>query len=113
MILLEKLQAVEDKYRELESLLADPAVIADVPRWQAYSKEHAELAPIVGKYREYRKLEQEIASDKAMFSEPLDEEQRRRILVIAGKCPVHRAIAGETVLADLFGNQPKRQGRAS
>ena len=23
-----------------------------------------------------------------------------------------RALAGETVLADLFGNQPKRQGRA-
>jgi peptide chain release factor 1 len=77
MILLEKLQSVEDKYRELESLLADPAVIADVPRWQAYSKEHAELAPIVGKYREYRKLEQEIEADKAMFSEPLDEELRR------------------------------------
>ena len=27
---------------------------------------------------------------------PLDEEQTRRLLVIAGKCPVHRAIAGET-----------------
>lgn len=30
-------------------------------------------------------------------------------LVLVGQ----RAIAGETVLADLFGNQPKRQGRAS
>jgi putative redox protein len=28
--------------------------------------------------------------------EPLDAEQRRRLLVIAGKCPVHRALAGET-----------------
>ena len=28
--------------------------------------------------------------------EPLDDEQRRRLLVIAGKCPVHRALAGET-----------------
>jgi putative redox protein len=25
----------------------------------------------------------------------LDEEQRRRLLVIAGKCPVHKVIAGE------------------
>lgn len=31
--------------------------------------------------------------------EPLDEEQRRRLLVIAGKCPVHRALAGETQIA--------------
>jgi putative redox protein len=26
----------------------------------------------------------------------LDEEQERRLLVIAGKCPVHRALAGQT-----------------
>ena len=31
----------------------------------------------------------------------LDEEQRERILVIAGKCPVHRALASkDTVLRD-------------
>lgn len=28
--------------------------------------------------------------------EPLDDEQQRRLLVIAGKCPVHRALAGNT-----------------
>lgn len=28
--------------------------------------------------------------------EPLDDEQQRRLLVIAGKCPVHRALAGAT-----------------
>ena len=28
--------------------------------------------------------------------EPLDDEQRERLLVIAGKCPVHRALTGET-----------------
>ena len=28
--------------------------------------------------------------------ETLDEDQQRRLLVIAGKCPVHRALAGET-----------------
>ena len=31
----------------------------------------------------------------------LDDEQRKRILVIAGKCPVHRALASrETVIRD-------------
>jgi putative redox protein len=28
--------------------------------------------------------------------EPLDDDQRARLLVIAGKCPVHRALTGET-----------------
>jgi putative redox protein len=27
---------------------------------------------------------------------PLDDEQRTRLLTIAGKCPVHRALRGET-----------------
>lgn len=29
-------------------------------------------------------------------SEPLDDDQRDRLLVIAGKCPVHRALTSET-----------------
>jgi putative redox protein len=28
--------------------------------------------------------------------EPLDDDQRARLLVIAGKCPVHRALSGAT-----------------
>jgi putative redox protein len=32
--------------------------------------------------------------------EPLTDEQRDRLLVIAGKCPVHRAIAGEVAVSD-------------
>ena len=50
--LLEKLEAIETKYKELESLIADPSVIADIDRWQHYNKEHAALLPIVGKIRE-------------------------------------------------------------
>jgi putative redox protein len=30
------------------------------------------------------------------LSEGLDEEQRRRLLAIAAKCPVHKGLAGET-----------------
>ena len=31
--------------------------------------------------------------------EPLDDEQQARLLTIAGKCPVHRALAGATPVA--------------
>ena len=34
------------------------------------------------------------------IGEPLTDEQRRRLLVIAGKCPVHRALTGEVVIYD-------------
>jgi putative redox protein len=31
--------------------------------------------------------------------EPLDQEQQERLVTIAGKCPVHRALAAETEIA--------------
>jgi putative redox protein len=33
---------------------------------------------------------------KLRVPEPLNEEQRERLVVIAGKCPVHRALKSET-----------------
>ena len=75
--MLEKLQAVEDKFLELESLISDPDVIADMSRWQKYSKEHASLAPIVEKFREYKDVVKGIDEAKAMFDESLDDEMRK------------------------------------
>ncbi len=75
--MLEKLQAVEDKFLELESLISDPDVIADMSRWQKYSKEHASLTPIVEKFREYKDVVKGIEDAKAMFAESLDDEMRK------------------------------------
>lgn len=77
--MLEKLQAVEDKYLELESLIADPATIADIDRWQRFNKEHAMLTPVVEKFREYKDIVKNIAEDKAMFAEAIDDEMRHLI----------------------------------
>lgn len=77
--MLEKLQAVEDKYLELESLIADPATIADIDRWQRFNKEHAMLTPVVEKFREYKDIVRNIAEDKAMFAEAIDDEMRHLI----------------------------------
>ena len=74
--LLEKLQAVEDKYEELASLLADPDVLADVKKWQSYNKELSDLTPIVEKFRTYKKIKQELAEDRALFDEQPDAELR-------------------------------------
>ena len=77
--MLEKLQAVEDKYMELESLINDADTIQDIERWQRYSKEHASLTPVVEKFRVYKKVVRGIADDKAMFAEPLDDEMRKLV----------------------------------
>ena len=54
--MLDKLQTLEGKYEELNNLLSDPKVFASPSDFQKYSREHAELQPIVEKIREYKKL---------------------------------------------------------
>ena len=75
--MLDKLQAVEDKYREMESLISDPSVLADMEKWQRLSREHAQLAPIVEKYREYKSVCEGLAEAKAIFAENPDDDMRR------------------------------------
>ena len=77
--MLEQLQAVEDKYLELESLISDPDVLRDVAKWQRYNKEHAALSPVVEKFREYKQVVKSIEEDKAMFEEPLEDDFRKLV----------------------------------
>ena len=73
--MLDKLRAVEEKFQELESIISDPAVMGDMAKWQAYTKEHAQLLPIVEKYRSYKKVVERLEEARAMLVEK-DEEMR-------------------------------------
>ena len=74
--MLAKLQAVEDKYLELESLISDPDAMQDMAKWQGYSKEHAQLTPIVEAFREYKKVSEGLTEDKEMLGEENDPEMK-------------------------------------
>ena len=54
--MFEKLKIIEDKYEELTGLLTDQSVLSKPADLLKYSKEQAELQPLIGKIREYRKL---------------------------------------------------------
>lgn len=58
--MIEKLLTIEEKYEEITRLLADPAILSDPQRYQKYSKEQAELQPLVEKIREYKRILKEI-----------------------------------------------------
>lgn len=72
--MLEKLQRVEDKFREIESQLGDPSIIADVERFTKLTRELAALDPIVKKFREYKKILAQIDEDKNLLETSGDEE---------------------------------------
>ena len=72
--MIDKLQKIEDRYREIESQLGDPSVVANVDRFTKLTRELATLEPIVKKFREYKKILAQIDEDKTLFETADDEE---------------------------------------
>ena len=72
-MLIEKLQTIEDKYNELIALLSDPEVFSDFSKYQKYSKEQANIADIVKKFREYKKILADIKEAEEILSTGKDE----------------------------------------
>jgi peptide chain release factor 1 len=73
--MFQKLKEVEDRYRQLENLLADPKILGNPQEMQKLAREHAELAKLVEAYRTYQKVEKEIQASQELLSES-DEEIR-------------------------------------
>ncbi len=53
--MFDKLQAVADRYDEVNELISDPEVIADTQRFMTLSKEESDLRETVDKYNQYKK----------------------------------------------------------
>ena len=72
--MLDKLQKVEDRFREIESQLGDPSVVANVDRFTKLTRELSTLEPIVKKFREYKKILAQIDEDKILIETADDDE---------------------------------------
>jgi peptide chain release factor 1 len=65
------------RFRELEGLLADPAVIADRPRYTQLAKEHGTLAKNVNPFVEFQKVGEDVAQAEALAAAEADPDMRR------------------------------------
>ncbi|MFC5589180.1 peptide chain release factor 1 [Sporosarcina soli] len=77
--MFERLQAVEDRYDQLNELLSDPDVVSDMKKLRDYSKEQSGLQETVETYREYKNAITEQKNAKEMLNEPLDEEMKELV----------------------------------
>ena len=74
--MFERLDQIETRYEELTNALASPDIVNDSAKYQKTAKAHAEIAPIVEKYREYKDLTKGISDSKAMLLDEKDPEMR-------------------------------------
>jgi peptide chain release factor 1 len=72
-MLLEKLDEIESKYRELSRLLSDPEVFSDFSKSQEYLKEQAALSQLVEKFKEYKRVLADIDEAESIIRSGDDE----------------------------------------
>jgi peptide chain release factor 1 len=73
---LGKLQEIETRYEALTARMGDPAVLQDPSAYQKAAKAHADLSPLVERYRAYRKLEREAAETRGILKETIDPDMQ-------------------------------------
>ncbi len=67
--MLDKLQAIKDRYIYLEEQMSDPALISDMGRYRKLSKEYKDLQAIVNVYEQYKRLLGNIQTAKEMLKD--------------------------------------------
>ena len=90
--LLAKLDQLDQRLEEVGRLLASPEATADMEQYRKLSREHAEIGPVVERYRAYRRIEAEQASAREMLADPEMRELAEQEIA-----------DGEARLADLDG----------
>ena len=71
--LLSKLEHLADRLEELNRFLASQEATADMEQYRRLSREHAEIEPLVNRYRAWRQTQADLATAREMLS---DKEMR-------------------------------------
>ena len=75
-LILQKLDAVVRRSEELEALMSDPAVIAEVGRFQRLARERAALSEIVAAYRSYQAVVADLVASSEIAADAAEEALR-------------------------------------
>ena len=74
--MIDKLSAIYDRYKEVESLISSSNAMDDMKLYVKLSKEYKELEPIIKGYKSYKNLLSNIAEAKEILSNSNDLEMK-------------------------------------
>ena len=84
--MFDKLNAVLDRYRELDEAIAQPEVIQDYAKYHECLKERSALQPLVDKYTEYLSVSRHQEEAEELLSDPvLASEAQEEIAPLSAK----------------------------
>ncbi len=72
--MLEKLEAINEKFLEIEKQMNDPAVMQDMKHYVKISKDYKDLQPIIEAYKSYKNVLENIDNAKYVLGNEKDED---------------------------------------
>ncbi len=77
--MFERLEAIENRFEELNMRLADPSVMNNQEQYLKLMKEHSELSLVVEKFREYKGFIKALKESELMLEEKPDKDLEEMI----------------------------------
>jgi len=74
--MLDKLDALHKRWKEIEQQLNDPGVMGDMKRYIKLNRDYKDLHPVINAYLRYRKIEEDLASAKDLLYKEKEEDFR-------------------------------------
>ncbi|MBP3964857.1 peptide chain release factor 1 [Paenibacillus lignilyticus] len=104
--MLDRLQALADRYEKLSELLCDPDVASDPKKLRDYSKEQSDLQAPYEAYTEYKQVSEQLDEAKIMQNEKLDEEMREMVKMEIDELSARQAELEEHIHVLLLPKDP-------
>jgi peptide chain release factor 1 len=99
------------RFQELERQMSDPAVMGDGSRMSAAAREHGGLAKVANRYREFKRLTDEIAGCKEMAEAAEDVEEREMAEAEIDSLRARREEIWEELLSLTVGGEDSHRTR--
>lgn len=74
--MLDKLEAIFERFKSLEIQMNDPDIMQEMKRYVKLNKDYKELVPVIEAYKKYKNTVESIETARAILAEEKDEELR-------------------------------------
>src|SRR6201995_4631426 len=105
--MLEKLEAINQRWKTVESELSSPDAMADMKRFAQLNKEYKDLAKVVDEYNIYRNILSNIDTNKDILATEKDEEFREMAKTELDELLVQRDEKEEEIRLMLIPKEPE------
>ncbi|MGI6719187.1 MAG: peptide chain release factor 1 [Bacteroidales bacterium] len=107
MLILDRLEELNNKYNELKQLLYDPEIISDVKKLIKLNKDIKDLEPVVESYNKYVNILSNIETAKDMLQNEKDDEMREMAKEELEDLEVERDELEDIIQIQLLPNDPQ------